>query len=719
SQVSVIVTSRERLKLHGEAVYTLEGLAIPPDNDDFDPEAFSATKLFIQTARRVNPSLEISVTTLPYLRKICMLVDGMPLGIELAAAWSRFLSWSEIAVEIERNMDFLTTEDRDIPLTHKSLRTVFETSWKMLPEKEKNYLSCLAVFEGGFTRDAAQQVTGTSLKELSALIDKSILHRVGNERYFILNVLHQYVRERFLQDQIVSKKIKQNHSRYFIEFLVNGLENFRREQDPEFMSIVKEDMGNIRKGWIYSVELHDYDQVDVYGEELSFYFDRTGLYREGSQITQTVLDLLENNYQPAMANETAFKKTQAGLSYLKGSFEFGLGNYELSGNYFQKSLELFSRIQKESEIANALNGLGGVESRIGNYAKAKDYYERSLKIRTKINNKKGIASSLNNLANIVGSMGETEKANEYYQKSLSLLREIGDKRALATLLANVGISLGNTGDRKKERELLNESYQIRKEIGDKTGLAFSLENLGNAELALGNIDSAQKMLQESLEIREELGDKWGIAHSMLNLANLYKYNGDNDRRAIFLHKALKLFKNIGDRFGVALTLCHLGGLMATIHSPDQSERFLKESYTIFQEMGDQYGMLFSNINLGFCYIAAERYKESLSIFCNALKYAQNLHLPKFVFKCFSGLVAVLIEYPPDPDMAVTISDYLLNTDTLNLKEKNHVREKVSDLLKRYPDFAGKASQKDRLPRNSVDKLLEEILKKYGDLTNEN
>jgi predicted ATPase/DNA-binding SARP family transcriptional activator len=185
--IQILATSRERLNLREEHIYSIQGLEFPdwetPVNVAHPGEGaeYAAAKLFLQSARRVRPNFELVADDLPYLTRICRLVEGMPLGIELAASWVDMLSLADIAAEIQQGLDFLEKEVRNVPERHRSIRAVFDTSWGRLSEAEQDVFAQLSVFRGGFTREAAQEVTATreglpaSLRMLATLSNKSLL----------------------------------------------------------------------------------------------------------------------------------------------------------------------------------------------------------------------------------------------------------------------------------------------------------------------------------------------------------------------------------------------------------------------------------------------------------------------------------------------------------------------------------------------------------------
>jgi len=194
-EVKLLVTSRECLHLRWEWLFPVEGLKVPEEEQAPRPEDYSAVRLFLQLARRWQPRFSWEEEK-PAVVRICRLVEGLPLGIELAAAWVRECSCADIAQELENNLDFLATSMRDMPSRHRSLRAVFDHSWSLLSEEERHVFRRLAVFRGGFRAEAARQVAAASPGLLAALENKSLLHRNTTGRYEMHGLLRQYVEEK-------------------------------------------------------------------------------------------------------------------------------------------------------------------------------------------------------------------------------------------------------------------------------------------------------------------------------------------------------------------------------------------------------------------------------------------------------------------------------------------------------------------------------------------
>jgi predicted ATPase len=189
-------------------------------------ERYSAVALFLQRAHQVHAAFAPGEDEKQAIARICRLVEGMPLAIELAASWTPMLSCAEIVHEIEQNLDILTSRLRDAPLRHRSLEAVFAHSWRLLSAEEQRLFAQLSVFRGRFTRQAAAQVAGATLPDLFALADKSLLRRADNGTYEIHELTRQFATAR-LQELGELAATRKRHEAYFVALAEEGLDRVR------------------------------------------------------------------------------------------------------------------------------------------------------------------------------------------------------------------------------------------------------------------------------------------------------------------------------------------------------------------------------------------------------------------------------------------------------------------------------------------------------------
>ena len=218
-EVKLMVTSRQRLNIQGEWTFNLGGLAVPGNGYQDVKVGGSAVDLFLQRARLADTRFSIRKGNQQHVIRVCQLVAGIPLGIELAAAWVTVLSPQEIAVEIEKNLDFLASSRQDMPEKHRSMRAAFDYSWVLLSKEQCHVFQKLSIFRKGFNRQAAEEVAGAGLVELSVLVDKSFIRRSQGDRYEIHELLRQYGQEKLHENPVEFHAIGNRHSHYYLEFL--------------------------------------------------------------------------------------------------------------------------------------------------------------------------------------------------------------------------------------------------------------------------------------------------------------------------------------------------------------------------------------------------------------------------------------------------------------------------------------------------------------------
>ncbi|MFC1996549.1 diguanylate cyclase domain-containing protein [Chloroflexota bacterium] len=193
--IKILITSQRRISYQAAHICELKGLPYPK-RVDRQWRSYDAVRLFITRAKQNQPDVEIDEQCAPHLVQICDTVDGLPLGLELAAAGMRFYSCEHIAKEIQRNFDMLQTTLLDIPERHRSIRAAFNQSWSMLTEAEQDVFRRLSVFQGEFSIDEAIATTGAHFMVISNLVDHSLIQKNASGYYLIQPILRQYAAEK-------------------------------------------------------------------------------------------------------------------------------------------------------------------------------------------------------------------------------------------------------------------------------------------------------------------------------------------------------------------------------------------------------------------------------------------------------------------------------------------------------------------------------------------
>ena len=278
--VKMLITSRERLNLRAEQVWPVSGLDIP-NSRQTDPISRSAAQLFVERARRIQPDFAWEDQPDAIVR-ICQLVKGLPLALELAATWVRVMPCTAIAAEIQSNMDLLATTQRDMPERHRSMRAVFGHSWYLLTPEEQIAFSKLSVFRGGFTAEGAEQVAGASLQSLASLIDKSLVQVGESGRYDLHELVRQYAGEQ-LAAAGATEATTADHSAYFVGFMHARQTELVTLRAPRILNELALEFENIRAAWLALIEQRQEALLNQAMVTLCVFCDYQGRYQEGNR----------------------------------------------------------------------------------------------------------------------------------------------------------------------------------------------------------------------------------------------------------------------------------------------------------------------------------------------------------------------------------------------------------------------------------------------------
>lgn len=296
SQVKLLVTSRQRLQLRAEWVLEVEGLAYPELSAGVtDLANYSAVRLFVQQAQRVQAGFNLSPTNQADVSQLCRLLNGSPLGLELAATWVPLLSCAEIAGEIERDLDFLTTSSSDSPDRHRSMRAVFESSWLLLSRAEQTVLQKLSVFRGKFQHEAAKEVAHASPQLLLALLSKSLLQRDAAGRYSMHELLRQYAAEKLATDPGATNHLLESyarHSNYYLS-LLQERETGLQSGQPEALREINDALTNIQAAWRWAVAQRYGEALGQAGKSLFLFCRLSSRLQEGEALFREAIAGLE------------------------------------------------------------------------------------------------------------------------------------------------------------------------------------------------------------------------------------------------------------------------------------------------------------------------------------------------------------------------------------------------------------------------------------------
>jgi len=536
SQVKLLATSRESLELQDEWVFEVQGLPVPESGYAEESAQNTSVELFLQRARRAHVGFSATPEDYPAIVRICQLVDGMPLAIELAAVWVRTLVCDEIAGEIERGLDFLSVSGRDVPARHRSMRAVFDHSWELLTEEEQGVIVRLSTFRGGFQREAAEEVAGATLSVLSALVTKSLIRRSGAGRYDLHELIRQFAAERFNDRPEEKAATHSLHSRYYLTFFGQADGRLRSSTQRETLTELTTEMDNFRAAWDWAVTHGEFALIEQTMRTLGMFYETRGWWQEGLDALGRAINALET----AGEQSALVRTNQIALGHLLATHSLlasRMGLYEQAQAMLERSLEILRPLYEPRVLVEPITFLGVVMELTGNYARALELYSEGLEIAKAIGDRWYAALCFTCLTGLVGitqSMVKLEITHARFQSAVADWRTIGDPAFTAIGLNSLSLCALWLGRYDEARAALEESVTLGMSVGDRWGLGFAYRGLGLVEQAQGEHQQALNMFRKSLDTLTELGARQDVARVLAEMSrSVFALGNDADAGRIW------------------------------------------------------------------------------------------------------------------------------------------------------------------------------------------
>ena len=542
-QVKFLTTSRETLGLQGEWIFEVHGLPVPENPQAEGSAQDTAIELFMQRARRAHIEFNATSDDLSAILRICRLVDGMPLAIELAAAWVRTLTCDEIAKEIERGLDFLKVSTRNISPRHRSMRAVFEHSWKLLTEEEKFVLVRLSVFRGGFRREAAEHVAGATLSILNMLVTKSLIRRNTAGRYDLHELIRQFAADQCVECQEEQNAYQARHSAFFLTYFGQADVRLRSSTQRETLAELTVEMDNIRAAWDWAVAHREFALIEQSLRTFIMFYDTRCWYQEGYETLGRAVHALEAAYGQSQPD----RMEQVALGHLlttRSLLTYRLGKLEDARQMQERSLNLQRSLNDLVNMVETLAFLSTVMSLTGNYARA------------------------------------MELCIEGREKSLA----VGDQWFAAMCLSLHGNIAILTGKHKLAHELLQTAVTEWRLIGDPRFTAFGLNYLGQIALILERYDQAHSAFEESVALNSSVGARGNLGAAYEGLGSVAQAQGEYEQAVEMYRESVATFTELGLRFYVGQGLVEMGQSFFALGNDNDAERVWREALRVATEI---------------------------------------------------------------------------------------------------------------------------------------
>ncbi len=600
--LTVLATSRARLRLRGERELPVEPLALPSGDGAWAPLAglvgVAAVRLFVERAQAVAPGFALTDETAPAVAAICRRLDGLPLALELAAARVKLLPPDALLARLERRLPLLSDGPRDAPSHQRTMRDAIAWSHDLLTPAEQLLFRRLAVFAGGFTLEAAERVSGSGSKVsesapvdrppdtqhptpdtldlIASLTDQSLLRpqqqSMGEPRFALLETVREYALE-CLEASGETATIRRAHAECYLALAERAEPELTGPKQTLWLNRLAADHDNIRAalGWALA-EDGCTTAVRLAGALWRFWWMH-GHYREGRGWLET-----------ALAQTAGTDAQRAKALYGAGSLATEQGDYAHATTLLEAALAAARSAREQTVTALALTDLGSVARQQGAYGRAAKLHDEALALRREASDHRGIAVSLGNLGLALLYQGEYGRAEALMTESAAIFRELGDQHSLITTISNLAHLAVVRGDYERARVLGEESLSGYRGMGDRQGMADDLVTLGLAARGQGDPVLAAALYAEALEHSREIGYRLGEAAALHRLGLAALEAGDAARALALLGDSLRIVGLTGDHEEMAGILDGVARVAAR-RSPNQAAHLFAAVAALRQSIG--------------------------------------------------------------------------------------------------------------------------------------
>ena len=582
--LKVLVTSRERLDLVEEWVFELGGLPFPkpgdtaPNGQEAWLKDYSAVQLFIDRARRVSPGLELNDEALDAAIRVCQLVEGMPLALELAAPWARAMTFTEIAQELTQGLDILTASMRNLPDRHRSVRLVFDQTWQSLTPIEQGCLARLSVFHNGCMREAAVQVAGARPVVLMTLVDKALLRHRGS-RFEMHELVRQYAAERLSQDPREQEATLDRHYRYYLELLGSANAGLKGGRQLETSLALIPEIDNIRAAWNRVVERYDREVLYRAAEPYWLYNEFRGTLSQGAALFRQAREAVQR--QDGDPTMTGFLYAAEG-SLLARQWHLNEGRaLMLQGLTLLRSAQPFD--SEKTAFALAWFSLLNIMS--GKYPEAEAVAQESLSHFAQTGDRWTQAAALRLMGASALYRGEIQRAQEYLNQCVAACKVIGELRIRTYATSNLGVIHLWYGQLDEARRYFDESLRISKTCNDRLSRADALSERVRFYIAAGEYERAEETARKSIQVYHELG-RTQVSLANIMLGKALRLQGKPGAEEALL-EGLAAARSVNHQPDIASGLEGLGNLAVDREDFDQAQRYFREALDIWTEIGNE------------------------------------------------------------------------------------------------------------------------------------
>lgn len=555
--VTFLITSREPLHLQAEAVLRLTGLSLPKTDDAPDAAAADGIRLFAERVERTTGQEIVTPESMPDVLQLCRFVNGSPLGIELIASLTRWLSLAAIGRGLAENAVQLETKMRDVAPRHRSMQAVFDYSWNLLSQREQHVLAQLAVFRRGFQLEAARAVVGCAPSTLFALVDKSLVQHREDDYYGLHDLLHQYAAAHLAQLPLDRDALYQRHATYYLQLAGQQEAALVGPQPHTALRRMQADSENLTQAWQWAVQVPLPEVLASGLGGMAEYWAYAGLNDGGEQALAAAAAAIQALIDPA-ATQPPLCRLFARLLAERAWLLFELHRLDEMVEVARTTLHWAGLVGDEALEAQAHLRLGQVQWRHGNFEAARDHFQQAQQHAAATGQTVLEAVIWRNEAAVAWQLGDLDGARESCGHSLSLHQQAGDIRGENRSRHFFSLIALQTQEHETVRSYLEPVAQSAQMLGERRVEMGAYAVLGQSASYQGQYQRALAYFDRERVLVEELNMPWQKGSNASNTGDAYLRLGDYARARASYEQALALFQQLKSENGQSNVLAFMG-----------------------------------------------------------------------------------------------------------------------------------------------------------------
>ncbi|HEV2108886.1 MAG TPA: tetratricopeptide repeat protein [Thermomicrobiales bacterium] len=588
ASLTVLVTSRERLRLRGEHVHEVPPLTVPHPERLPAPATlgrYGAIALFRQHLRLVRPDFDITPQNSAMVTAICRHLEGLPLAIELATARARFLTLQDLLDGLVNRLDLLQDGPRDLPARQRTLRDTIAWSYDLLIPEEQVVFRRLAVFTGGCARAAAETVCAASegptlaKSRLHSLAEKHLVRWEETDdepRLTMLETVREFAAER-LQESGEEPELCRRHAVHYLTLAERAEPGFVGPDQITWIDRLEAEQGNLRSalGWA----LDRPGQLDGLAARAAAALWRYWWFR--GRLSEGISWLDRAASLPGLE-----PSARAHVLLAMAELVETKSDYARAAALFSEALALSQGAGDRAGAAQALCGLGQIAQDEGNYDQAVAWHQEALSLYREVGNRREEAGVLSNLASVAYYRTNIDTATALWEEALQIVQELGDRRAAGLTLGNLGAAAVTRGDFDQAVELHQRSLAVARQMNDLGWIAHQLSNVGEVMYLRGEGDPLG-LLEEALVLLRQIEDKQAEASALTYMGNCLWDRGEKPRAASHYAESLRLCQSTGDRTTIAniALLERVAAVARAGEQPSLAARLLGSAESLREALG--------------------------------------------------------------------------------------------------------------------------------------